>query len=79
MLFICKALGAFLNTESMSAIIEFFKEAQSELLRVNWPGRKEVIRYTILVVGISLFVAVFLGTLDTTFGKLVERFLLKVV
>ena len=63
----------------MSAIIGFIKEAQSELLRVNWPSRKDVIRYTLLVVGISLFVALFLGTLDMAFGKLVEQFLLRTV
>jgi preprotein translocase subunit SecE len=74
-----KALGAFLNPENMNAIIGFFREAKSELLRVNWPSRKEVIRYTLLVVGISLFVAVFLGTLDATFSWLVERFLLQSV
>ena len=63
----------------MNAIIGFLGEAKSELLRANWPSRKEVIRYTPLVVGISLFVAVFLGTLDTAFSWLVERFLLGTV
>ena len=63
----------------MNAIIGLLGEAKSELLRVNWPSRKEVIRYTLLVVGISLFVAVFLGTLDTAFSWLVERFLLGTV
>lgn len=63
----------------MNAIIGFLGEAKSELLRVNWPSRKEVIRYTLLVVGISLFVAAFLGTLDTAFSWLVERFLLGTV
>lgn len=63
----------------MNAIIGFLGEAKSELLRVNWPSRKEVIHYTLLVVGISVFVAVFLGTLDTTFSWLVEKFLLQTV
>lgn len=61
----------------MTALTRFFQEAKSELFRVNWPSRKEVIRYTLLVVGISLFVAVFLGTLDAAFSRLVERFLLQ--
>lgn len=71
------ALGAFLNPENMTALTRFFQEAKSELLRVNWPSRKEVIHYTLLVVGISLFVAIFLGTLDATFSWLVEKFLLQ--
>ncbi len=63
----------------MGALMGFFREAKSELLRVNWPNRKEVIRYTLMVVGISLFVAVFLGTLDMAFGWLVENYLLRSV
>ncbi len=55
----------------------FFREAKSELLRVNWPNRKEVVRYTLMVVGISLFVAVLLGALDASFSWLVENYLLQ--
>jgi preprotein translocase subunit SecE len=61
----------------MGAILGFFREAKSELLRVNWPNRKEVIHYTLMVVGISLFVAILLGALDTSFGWLVENYLLQ--
>lgn len=57
----------------------FFREAKSELLRVNWPNRKEVVRYTLMVVGISLFVAILLGTLDASFSWLVEKYLLRSV
>ncbi len=57
----------------------FFREAKSELLRVNWPSRKEVVRYTLMVVGISLFVAILLGTLDASFSWFVERYLLQSV
>jgi preprotein translocase subunit SecE len=60
----------------MNAIIRFFTEAKGELMKVNWPTREQLIRYTVLVVVISLAVAVFLGALDTLFGYLVENFLL---
>ncbi|MDQ5976910.1 MAG: Protein translocase subunit SecE [Patescibacteria group bacterium] len=63
----------------MGALWGFLREAKSELLRVNWPNRKEVVRYTLMVVGISLFVAVLLGTLDTLFSWLVEKYLLRSV
>jgi preprotein translocase subunit SecE len=45
-------------------------------MKVNWPTQKELVRYTVLVVVISLAVAIFLGALDTLFSYLVERFLL---
>lgn len=60
----------------MNTIIQFFMEAKGELMKVNWPTQKELVRYTILVVVISLAVAIFLGALDTLFSYLVERFLL---
>ncbi len=60
----------------MNAIIRFFTEAKGELMKVNWPTREQLIRYTVLVVVISLAVAVFLGALDTLFSYLVETFLL---
>ena len=60
----------------MQAILTFLREAKIELSRVNWPSQKEVIRYTILVVVISLAVAAFLGTLDFLFSFLVEKYLL---
>ncbi|MFA5031339.1 MAG: preprotein translocase subunit SecE [Patescibacteria group bacterium] len=40
------------------------KQSKDELKKVVWPTKKEVIRNTLMVIGISLFVAVFLGLLD---------------
>jgi preprotein translocase subunit SecE len=60
----------------MQAILTFLREAKVELARVNWPSQKEVIRYTVLVVVISLSVALFLGALDFLFSFLVEKYLL---
>ena len=45
-------------------------------MKVNWPTKDQLIRYTVLVVVISLAVAIFLGALDTLFSYLVETFLL---
>lgn len=36
--------------------------------KVTWPTKKETYNYTILVIGISLAVAVFLGALDFIFN-----------
>jgi preprotein translocase subunit SecE len=60
----------------MHAILTFLREAKVELMRVNWPTQKEVIRYTVLVVVISLAVSAFLGALDFLFSFLVEKYLL---
>lgn len=61
----------------MKAILTFLREAKVELLRVNWPSRQEIFRYTVLVVVISISVAIFLGALDFLFSFLVETYLLQ--
>lgn len=61
----------------MQKMIQFFVEAKGELAKVNWPNREELVRYTILVVVISLLVAAFLGLLDVFFSHLVENYLIK--
>ncbi|MBI2439222.1 MAG: preprotein translocase subunit SecE [Candidatus Moranbacteria bacterium] len=61
----------------MNNPFSFLTEVRAELTRVNWPTRKLLVRYTVLVIGISIAVAVFLGSLDFLFSFLVENFLLK--
>jgi preprotein translocase subunit SecE len=56
--------------------IIFLKEVRLEMKKVNWPDKQEVIRYTLIVLGISLIVAAFLGGLDILFTSLLEKFIL---
>jgi preprotein translocase subunit SecE len=57
--------------------LTFIKEARVELRKVNWPTRTQTIRYTSLVIGLSLAVAVFLGTLDFSFEYILRKFIIK--
>lgn len=61
----------------MNKIINFLKEAKAELLKVNWPSKKQITHYTLTVVGISIAVAIFLGALDYFFSYLLKTFILK--
>lgn len=56
----------------MAKIGKFLKEAQHEFKRVNWPTRKETIRYTLFVVGISVGIALYLGLLDYIFAEVLK-------
>lgn len=56
---------------------KFFKEVYTELRRVNWLSTKEVFRYTIIVVAITVIVAALLGGLDYLFSSLIQRFIIK--
>ena len=58
-------------------ILTFIKEARIELRKVNWPTRAQTIRYTSLVIGVSIGVALFLGVLDFGFEYILRAFIIK--
>jgi len=57
-------------------IKDLFKGIFTEGKKVDWPSRQETLRYTLVVVGISIAVAAFLGTLDFIFVKLINILIL---
>jgi len=59
-----------------SKITTFLKEVRLEMKKVNWPTRQETLRYTLIVIGVSIVVAVFLGGIDFIFTTLLNRFIL---
>jgi len=61
----------------MNKLTQFLKEAKAELMKVNWPTRKQAINYTLIVIGISLAVAFFLGSLDYLFSYILKTFILR--
>ncbi len=60
----------------INKLTNYLKEVKVELKKVNMPTRKETIKYTLIVIGLSLFVALFLGGLDFLFTFLISKFLL---
>jgi preprotein translocase subunit SecE len=61
----------------MTKALTFIKEARAELMKVNWPTRKQTTNYTLLVIGVSAVVAVFLGGLDYVFGQILNTYIIK--
>lgn len=56
----------------MKAVLSYLKEVRSELAKVIWPKREEVLRLTLVVIIISAVVGLYLGGLDYAFTKLLE-------
>lgn len=56
----------------MQKLLEYLRATKEEIRKVSWPSRADTIRYSGLVVGISVVVAVFFATLDFGFTKLVD-------
>lgn len=61
----------------ISKLINYIKETRVEMASVNWPTRKQAITYTLLVVGVSVGVAIFLGAFDMLFAFLLRTYILK--
>jgi preprotein translocase SecE subunit len=55
----------------------FFKEVYVELRKTNWLSRNEVLRYTIIVLAVTIIVAAFLGGLDYAFSTAIQKFIVK--
>lgn len=44
--------------------IGYLKESREELGKVSWPSKKDVIRYSIIVVGVTVGLGAFFAVLD---------------
>ncbi|OGY63122.1 MAG: preprotein translocase subunit SecE [Candidatus Harrisonbacteria bacterium RIFCSPHIGHO2_01_FULL_44_13] len=54
----------------------FLQESKQEFKRINWPDFQETRRLTLIVIGLSLGVAIFLGLLDFIFSSLLQKLIL---
>jgi preprotein translocase subunit SecE len=52
--------------------VVFLKEVRSELAKVIWPTKNEVIKLTLIVVVISVVIGLYIGGLDFVFTKLTD-------
>lgn len=53
----------------------FLKESYTEFKKVEWPTKKETIRLTAYVIGVSLFVGLFVSGVDYIFKELLRAFI----
>ncbi len=51
---------------------KFFRGVKSELKKVNWPTRKDLINYTMIVLVTCAIAAVGVWIADTIFGKTLQ-------
>lgn len=54
-------------------IADYFRTSKVELKKVTWPTKKETTRYTLIVVGLCLAVALFFALLDGVFNLGLEK------
>ncbi len=61
----------------LNKVATFLKEVRLEIKKVNWPTREETIRYTLIVIGVSVAVAIFLGGFDFIFTIILNKFIIR--
>lgn len=72
--FTFKLLTAFMSFKD-TRFVQYLISSKAELKKVSWPTRKETTKHTLIVIGISLFVAIFLGVLDIAFARVLSLFI----
>lgn len=74
---IALGLGLFFFLSRYKKANDFFDECVTELRKVTWPSREDVIRSTIVVLVWIVVSSLLLGGMDNVFGKIID-FLIKI-
>lgn len=56
----------------LKRLLNYLRLSREELKKVSWPSRELTLQHTLLVIGISLGMGVFLGAVDYLFTKSLE-------
>ena len=55
-----------------ASIKKQFRDVKSEMKKIVWPTKSQVINNTLVVIGVSLIAAAFIFGLDTVFGMVLQ-------
>jgi preprotein translocase subunit SecE len=64
--------GMSVSTMVRSAL-QFLRESRTELKKVKWPTRKELLASTAVVIGLVLVISFFLGLIDFGLIKIIKN------
>jgi preprotein translocase subunit SecE len=53
--------------------LQFLRESRTELKKVKWPTRKELLASTAVVIGLVLVISLFLGVIDFGLIKIIKN------
>jgi preprotein translocase subunit SecE len=60
------------KSKSKKGIGKYFREVISELKKVSWPSRNELINSTIAVIAVVIVFAIVVGIIDLVLGQLLK-------
>jgi preprotein translocase subunit SecE len=53
----------------------FFRDSWTELKKVRWPNRKELVNYTLVVIATVVFISVFFAVVDLGISEILRMVL----
>jgi preprotein translocase subunit SecE len=56
----------------MKRLTEFFRNVGREMRKVSWPKRKELTKYTIVVISTVIIMSVFFAVIDLGISELIR-------
>lgn len=68
-----KSSKAKAKVKKPNRFIKFFKDLKSELKKVVWPSRKQVVNNTGVVLTVMIIVGLFLTAIDSGLGFIVNK------
>ncbi|PIR58135.1 MAG: preprotein translocase subunit SecE [Parcubacteria group bacterium CG10_big_fil_rev_8_21_14_0_10_38_31] len=57
-------------------LTDYLRDTKGELKYVKWPSRKDTVRFTFIVIVVSIFVALYLGFFDFIFSYILDKFII---
>lgn len=58
----------------MNKIMQFLREVGSEMRKTSWPKRKELTKYTVVVISTVVFMAMFFAAVDFGISQFMNWF-----
>ncbi|MBQ8588383.1 MAG: preprotein translocase subunit SecE [Clostridia bacterium] len=55
------------NVKKQNKIVKFFKEVKSEMKKVVWPSKKQVVNNTLIVIAAVVIIGIIIAVFDTIF------------
>jgi preprotein translocase subunit SecE len=63
--------------EYLKKVGSYFKEVRLEMKQINWLSFKETVKYTFVVLLVSIIVSIFLGGIDFLLTLLLKKFIFR--
>lgn len=54
-------------------LVQYFRESAEEVRKVTWPSKQETVKYSIIVIGLCLILALFFVGLDWVLALGIEK------